>query len=351
MRYSPSKRIKILLSVVIVLVVCIAGYKLLSGRIFIKPQPASLVAVVDPALSSQSDVDSDGDGLKDWQEALWGTDPHNPDTDGDGVPDGQEVATGHDPLVPGPNDLLANTRPEMATSTADASSTDLLDANGNTTDQIARQLFANFMATGVGNMSSLDSNSEQAMVNQSLSNVNVPDIPAAYSASDLQIFTPTSSDDIRNYGNNLANALTAALQSYANIDPYSTSFSELIVAYNAAAEAVIDVKVPADIADVQLSLANNFNAMYQAAEMINNYNQTDPVKALMGVKMMETLEAEQTQNFAQLSAYFEGNGIIYTDGDPGQIFANDAVAATSTSASDDSDSDDSSNADAAALGQ
>ncbi len=33
-------------------------------------------------------LDSDSDGLKDWEEALWGTDPHNPDTDGDGVSDG-----------------------------------------------------------------------------------------------------------------------------------------------------------------------------------------------------------------------------------------------------------------------
>ena len=44
--------------------------------------------------------DTDGDGLPDSVEAIYGTDPNNPDTDGDGYNDGAEVRTGHDPLNP-----------------------------------------------------------------------------------------------------------------------------------------------------------------------------------------------------------------------------------------------------------
>ncbi len=47
--------------------------------------------------------DSDGDGLSDAQEAIIGTDPHNPDTDGDGLTDGEEV------LIYGTNPLKADT--------------------------------------------------------------------------------------------------------------------------------------------------------------------------------------------------------------------------------------------------
>ena len=36
------------------------------------------------------DADSDGDGLSDRQEELFGTDPGNPDSDGDGIPDGDD---------------------------------------------------------------------------------------------------------------------------------------------------------------------------------------------------------------------------------------------------------------------
>jgi len=48
--------------------------------------------------SFDSAVDSDGDGLSDWEEAEIGTDPYDPDTDGDGLSDGWEVEHGLDPL-------------------------------------------------------------------------------------------------------------------------------------------------------------------------------------------------------------------------------------------------------------
>ena len=36
--------------------------------------------------------DTDGDGLLDWEESLWDTDPNNKDTNGDGVSDSVEIA-------------------------------------------------------------------------------------------------------------------------------------------------------------------------------------------------------------------------------------------------------------------
>lgn len=36
--------------------------------------------------------DTDGDGIADWEESLWGTDPEKTDTNADGVPDGTEIA-------------------------------------------------------------------------------------------------------------------------------------------------------------------------------------------------------------------------------------------------------------------
>lgn len=56
--------------------------------------------VVDPT------ADSDGDGLNNADEAIWGTDPKNPDTDGDGFKDGEEVTNNHNPTIAAPNDTL-----------------------------------------------------------------------------------------------------------------------------------------------------------------------------------------------------------------------------------------------------
>ncbi|HMP76385.1 MAG TPA: OmpA family protein [Kiritimatiellia bacterium] len=59
-------------------------------------------AVVKPVYAvSGGDIDSDGDGLLDSEEAELGTDPFNPDTDGDGLSDGEEVRIHKtDPLNP-----------------------------------------------------------------------------------------------------------------------------------------------------------------------------------------------------------------------------------------------------------
>jgi len=63
-------------------------------------------AITSPDNQSITSLDSDSDGLKDWEEALRGTDPKNPDTDGDGTPDGEEVKEGRNPLKKGPDDVL-----------------------------------------------------------------------------------------------------------------------------------------------------------------------------------------------------------------------------------------------------
>ena len=50
-------------------------------------------------------TDSDKDGLNDWYEQQFKTDPHDPDTDKDGYLDGQEVMNGFDPLKAGSSTL------------------------------------------------------------------------------------------------------------------------------------------------------------------------------------------------------------------------------------------------------
>lgn len=54
--------------------------------------------------SAEFNQDDDNDGLKNWEEALWGTDPKNSDTDADGTPDREEIQQNRDPTKPGPDD-------------------------------------------------------------------------------------------------------------------------------------------------------------------------------------------------------------------------------------------------------
>jgi hypothetical protein len=53
--------------------------------------PDTVISGGSSQVTIDEGLDSDGDGLIDEQERLFGTDPFNADTDGDGVPDGEEL--------------------------------------------------------------------------------------------------------------------------------------------------------------------------------------------------------------------------------------------------------------------
>ncbi len=77
------------------------SYRESSGYIPVGPGAAATINTSIPVLIHLPS-DTDHDGLADWREFLYGTDPTNPDTNGDGIWDGVAVAAGLDPLAPPP---------------------------------------------------------------------------------------------------------------------------------------------------------------------------------------------------------------------------------------------------------
>ena len=78
---------------------------LLGGFLFLSPLHRAQISndkpiAIDQPSQNNPSFDSDADGLKDWEEQIYGTDPHNADTDGDKTHDGDEIAQGRDPLKP-----------------------------------------------------------------------------------------------------------------------------------------------------------------------------------------------------------------------------------------------------------
>src|SRR3989344_5268420 len=98
----PSKKISIL---------AIISLIFLGGLVYVLFYMEDTETCVSPSVSTVTTnrllaKDTDEDGLKDWEEQLWKSDPLKPDSDSDGTPDGLEIKNGRNPTVAGPNDKL-----------------------------------------------------------------------------------------------------------------------------------------------------------------------------------------------------------------------------------------------------
>jgi len=110
------------------------------------PPPSANKPVVPLSPEKEAAIkDSDNDQLKDWEEALYGTDPKNPDTDSDGTPDGEEIKAGRNPLEKGR--LLANKTwsDQLKLSDQQATSSSPFP-NNNLTDQLGQFFVGSYLS-------------------------------------------------------------------------------------------------------------------------------------------------------------------------------------------------------------
>ncbi|QQR76975.1 hypothetical protein IPJ63_01805 [Candidatus Nomurabacteria bacterium] len=89
-KYLPSKNFqKAIFAIVLGIIILFLVSKIPS---FIKKQEPKKEPFAVLEVGELVEQDADGDGLKDWEEPMWGMDPENRDTNGDGVSDGEEVS-------------------------------------------------------------------------------------------------------------------------------------------------------------------------------------------------------------------------------------------------------------------
>ncbi len=316
---APSKRIQAL---IIIVVAFFAAFFLYHSNVksavlslFSKNKPSSSSLVLDQATSTdQSNIDSDGDGLKDWQETLWGTDSHNPDTDGDGTPDGVEVAEGRDPLVKGPNDSLELTR-GVASTSLDAFAGSASEDQGNISTQLSQTLFSQFMS--VQTNGTLDADSEAQIISNTLASVNPGTIPPKYTISDIKV-VPENKTTLRAYGN----AFAQILSDNNDLISGEQSNEAAIQSYEIMINALSKLSVPDGLVLNHLKILNDFNVSDQSLQIMVNDQTTDPVKALLAVKTLQTNQADMKQLFTNIQVEMQNNGIIFAKSEIGAIWNN-----------------------------
>lgn len=268
--------------------------------------------------------DSDSDGLKDWEEELWKTDPLNSDTDADGATDGQEIKQGRDPLIAGPNDKLD-------TDTVANKVNNELEKDLTETDKFSRELFMKIVAAGQSPTPPTEADF-QNFLNSAIANEVNAQKTKTYEASDFQVDTEETPEKIKNYGNAIATILKKppvqkleyeidiVNRAETNQDP-----SELkkldgnIAAYEKLKKDLLALSVPQSALSVHTALVNSVAAMAWSITGLK-YILTDPLKALPGVAGY----ADNAQNFSiateMLKNYFGNGNITFEPKDDGYRF-------------------------------
>jgi hypothetical protein len=305
----PSNKVSLLFIFVVLVVVLIIGGDVFYDRI--KPDDTSNLIDADLYIERQTtdnaSVDTDGDGLLDWQESLYGSDSNNFDTDGDGTSDGNEISEGRDPTIAGPNDGLINTQTILNTD---------FDVPGYTpgslTDSLSKDLFTDYFELRQSN--AFIPENQEIVVNQLSNQIEGQTaLSDEYSTSSINQ-VETTDESLEIYGTELANIYfeyTDKLSKIEQIDDeqYLNSVSST---YKEFAIRLLAVKVPTAAVNVHLAIVNKVNnAGVLIAEL--SEHQTDPLKSLFAIRKVQQNSQGETELYTNLAVYFKENDIIFKD--------------------------------------
>jgi hypothetical protein len=315
----PSKKIQALIIIVLALFVAYIVSTLNVRSWFTSLTASAGKAVYDASLKSvatertNSDLDTDKDGLKDWQESLWGTEIDRADSDGDGTLDGEEIEKGRDPKIAGPDDSLEKTRGVSASSVASFSASVSEDPN-NISTSLSRDLFAKFMSLqSTGN---LNAESQNELVASVINDINPGSIPPRYTISDVRAVDATNAT-YKAYGNELARIITTLRAATIN----NPTNDAAIAAYHSATQKLVALSVPATLGMNHLQIINSFNASHQMLPLLAEY-QKDPVRALVAMKSFQSNADNVAQLFTTIAAELKNNGILFDSTEAGYIWNN-----------------------------
>lgn len=294
-----------LISTFIALGIIFLIINLIGGKKEVFKQEGELAGIEIQNVALLKDIvekDSDGDGIKDWEEELWGTDPNNPDTDGDGIPDNIEIE---------------QKRSALAVS---ASQNGIIEEGSlNETDIFAREFFTTVVA--LGQSGNFNQGTIDTIANSFSQSITTEDIPDSYSMSDLKITSPAP-EGIEGYYNNfkalvenpsykdIGSELEILAEALQNDDKaVLQELGGIANAYKSLAQEVKNVIVPSDIASTHLAFINNYMKTGEAIQKMEVVFD-NPLVGVTGIAQHKTYSDEFVVIVETLETYFEENGII-----------------------------------------
>jgi len=268
--------------------------------------------------------DSDTDGLPDWQEALYGTDPLNPESFRAGVRDGEAVAQGliepkvmvrpaEEPIDP---DTIPGT-PGAPSSLTDRFAQTLLKQyllNRTGTPPTQEEIVA-FVQGGVAELSSGATEPDRyTLTDVRVSSTATLATYAAEAEAAIAANTVSSTISSRNELAYFQDAIRGDDDAVAKIAAYSK-------AYAAMADALIRMQVPEESRQAHLAIVNaTMHLSGTTADMAAL--REDPLRALLGIGLYKKYAESMKSGFANLNSVFKARQVSLTEGQPGYEFFN-----------------------------
>lgn len=310
---------KIILSLILALILIAGGFWFIyrNRQTETQNQPKILASAASKTISENPD--SDKDGLKDWEEKLWGTDPFNPDTDGDGTADGQEIK-----LTP------ESEQPDSSETTENKST---LSAD------IARNFFSDYISfknQGLSDDQIKDELYDSLVLRLEKEQKSEGPAPAgSFSAADAKL-SGASKENIRNYANALGaiiksefkkNSLNEMLLLKDILTESSQTgdygglniFEDYQKAYLDAAAKMRRLAVPPDYAAYHADLAGSFNNFAAINGVFGNFG-ADPFKGILAVNNYQQEVKRSSAALSGLVIKFLVDGVEFESGEDGYLF-------------------------------
>lgn len=290
-------------------------------------------------LQAVATKDADGDGLPDWEETLYGADPHNPDTFHLGMTDGEAVAKGL--IVP----KALNDIPSATSSPASVGADGLppAPAEGTLTSAFAKSFFTSYLAAkqaaGGGALSESEMSDVANKAVGSLSSVSLA--PDYKSAKDVTV-SGSGADTMRAFAvsaeavltKNTANAtktplgyLKSLLQDNdTTVIPHLVSIAKM---YRGSAAGLAMLPVPEELAVANLTL---INALMRMSEITSDFTRadSDPLATILALQQYMGVAQALGTAFMNIDSAYTTAGVSIPAGAPGASFVNLVASVTAS---------------------
>lgn len=320
-RFLPSKKLSFTAGALVV-----GGGLILGAYIWGNVKEPRAALSLDDVITKAAEVDSDGDGLKDWEESIRGTDPQNPDTDGDGTIDGIEVSSNRDPLTPGPNDR-ATTTPNALFVEGKAYTED-----EDVTEDVSKEFLARYLTLKAENR--LDELTQQELITALSASVRLDRQVQVHREGDFAVVSDTM-ENLKAYGNGIV-AATATHQQYASylallnaiglaLDTDGIKGKDAFDATRGAYRAMVDeyatLAVPKSIAGDHLEYLNLFEKAIAPLPDIERVA-IDPVRGIAGLQQYQENLSKATLMLKRIGGKIDPDGILFSKDEPGYLLRN-----------------------------